>query len=87
MTVPPPARSAAERKAHVLIEGSVVTRSREQVPEALADALAAKHVWDPRQDTSGRYAFFIVTPIKVQSWREEKELKGRTLLRDGQWLV
>ena len=24
---------------------------------------------------------------KVQSWREENELKGRTLLRDGQWLV
>jgi hypothetical protein len=71
----------------VLIEGSVVTRSREEVPDPLADAFAAKHVWDPRQDTSGRYAFFIVTPVKVQSWREENELKGRTLLRDGHWLV
>ena len=71
----------------VLIEGGVVTHSREDVPAALADVFAAKQVWDPRNDASGRYAFFVVTPTKIQSWREENELKGRTLLRDGQWLV
>ena len=71
----------------VLIEGSVVTHGREEVPTGLADAFAAKHVWDPRNDTGGRYAFFVVTPTRIQSWREENELKGRTLLRDGRWLV
>jgi len=71
----------------VLIEGAVVTHSGGQVPDALAVAFAAKHVWDPRKDSGSDYAYFIVTPVKVQSWREENELKGRTLLRDGQWLV
>ena len=71
----------------VLIEGSVVTHSGAQVPAGPADLFAAKHVWDPRKDSGGRYAYFIVTPVKIQSWREENELKGRTLLRDGQWLA
>ena len=71
----------------VLIEGGVVTHGREDVPEALADAFAAKHAWDPRTDSGGRYAFFVVTPVRIQSWREENELKGRTLLRDGRWLA
>jgi len=71
----------------VLIEGGVVTYSGAQIPAGPADAFAAKHVWDPRKESGGRYAFFLVSPVKIQSWREENELKGRTLLRDGQWLV
>lgn len=73
----------------VLIHGSVRTHSGEQVPGELADPFAAKHVWDPRKDTSssGAYAFFEVTPVRIQAWREENELKGRTLMREGAWLV
>lgn len=72
----------------VLIEGAVRTYPGGEVPDAHGDAFAAKHVWDPRKDTSsaGDYAFFVVTPVRLQSWREENELKGRTLLRDGAWL-
>lgn len=57
------------------------------MPAGPADGFAAKHVWDPRKDGTGDYAFYVVTPVKVQSWREQNELKGRTLLRDGQWVV
>ena len=55
----------------------------------MTDPFAAKHVWDPRKDTSssGAYAFFQVTPVRIQAWREENELKGRTLMREGAWLV
>lgn len=73
----------------VMIDGRVRTYTGEQVPDELADPFAAKHTWDPRKDSSpsGGYAFFEVTPVRVQSWREENELKGRTLMRKGAWLV
>ncbi|MET8122811.1 pyridoxamine 5'-phosphate oxidase family protein [Micromonospora sp. NPDC005189] len=69
----------------VLIEGSVETFSRDTVPADLADAFAAK-LWDARVGTT-RYAYFRVTPRRMQAWREENEIAGRDLMRDGHWLV
>ncbi|MBM0234391.1 pyridoxamine 5'-phosphate oxidase family protein [Micromonospora sp. STR1_7] len=69
----------------VLIEGTVETFSRETVPGDLADAFATK-LWDARVGTT-RYAYFRVTPRRIQAWREENEISGRDLMRDGYWLV
>ncbi|MEU7752285.1 pyridoxamine 5'-phosphate oxidase family protein [Micromonospora sp. NPDC049101] len=69
----------------VLVEGTVETFSRETVPGDLADAFAAK-LWDARVGTT-RYAYFRVTPRRIQAWREENELTGRDLMRAGRWLV
>jgi len=69
----------------VLIEGIVETFSLETVPTELADAFAAT-LWDARAGTT-RNAFFRVTPRRIQAWREENELAGRELMRDGRWLV
>jgi hypothetical protein len=54
--------------------------------ERTKDAYAAKHGWDPREDT-GDYAYFRIVPDRVQAWREVNEMPGRTLMRDGAWLV
>lgn len=54
--------------------------------ERTKDAFAAKHGWDPR-DEPGDYAFFRIVPDRLQAWREVNELPGRTLMRDGNWLV
>jgi len=54
--------------------------------ERTKDAFAAKHGWDPRGE-AGDYAFFRIVPDRVQAWREVNELPGRTLMRDGDWLV
>jgi hypothetical protein len=54
--------------------------------EPTKDAFAAKHGWDPR-DEPGDYTFFRIVPDRVQAWREVNELPGRTLMRDGDWLV
>jgi hypothetical protein len=69
----------------VLIDGTVETFSRETVPAELADAFAAK-LWDARVGKT-RYAYFRVTPRRIQAWREENELVGRDLMRGGRWLV
>jgi hypothetical protein len=53
--------------------------------DALGAAYAAQADWDPRRDTG--YVFLVLRPIRVQAWREANEIAGRTLMRDGTWLV
>jgi hypothetical protein len=51
----------------------------------LADAYAAQADWDPR--TAPGYAYFVLRPDRIQAWRESNELGGRTIMRDGRWVV
>jgi hypothetical protein len=53
--------------------------------DALGAAYAAQADWDPRRDTG--YVFLVLRPVRVQAWREANEIAGRTLMRDGTWLV
>lgn len=69
----------------ILIAGTVEAFSRESVPGDAADAFARK-LWNARVGAT-RYGFYRVTPTRIQSWREENELKGRELMKDGQWLI
>jgi hypothetical protein len=74
----------------VLIQGEVESVAGTGLAAEVGDAFAARHRWDPRQDSAGKagaYAFYFVTPVVIQSWREANELKGRTLMREGAWLV
>jgi Pyridoxamine 5'-phosphate oxidase len=68
----------------VLVDGVAEAFSLETVPADLAQAFAEK-LWDPREETV-RYAYFRITPRRIQAWREENELAGRDLMRDGRWL-
>ena len=45
----------------------------------------AQLTWDPT--ASPGYVFFVLRPRRVQAWREANEISGRTLMRDGRWLV
>jgi len=69
----------------VLID--VVLEATIPVAEATAEgaAYAAQNDWDPR--TAGAtYVFLVLRPTRIQAWREQNELSGRTLMRDGEWL-
>lgn len=70
----------------VLIDATVRAISAAEFDPALADAFAARHDWDPRND-SPSYTYLILTPQRIQSWREANELSGRTIMRDGVWLA
>ena len=52
---------------------------------ALGEAYAAQADWDPRKDSG--YVFLVLRPVRVQAWREANEIVGRTLMREGTWLV
>ena len=51
----------------------------------LGEAYAAQADWDPRG--SDVYVFLVLRPERVQAWRESDEIAGRTIMRDGAWLV
>jgi hypothetical protein len=55
-------------------------------PAGLGEAFAAQADWDPRADPDG-YVYLVLRPVRMQAWREANELAGRTLMRDGRWLV
>ena len=53
--------------------------------DPLGEGYAAQADWDPRGDAG--YVFLVLRPLRVQAWREANEIAGRTLMRDGSWLV
>lgn len=69
----------------VLIDGTAEAFSLDTVPAGLADEFAAR-LWDVREEPRP-YGYFRITPHRIQAWRESDELAGRTLMREGGWLV
>jgi len=57
-----------------------------EAPAALADGYAAQAGWDPRTD-SGDYVYLVLRPERIQVWREAEDLAGRTVMRNGAWMV
>jgi len=53
--------------------------------DALGAAYVAQADWDPRGENG--YVFLVLRPVRIQAWREANEMVGRTLMRDGTWLV
>ena len=62
------------------------TVSVEEAPSGIAEGYAAQADWDPRDDPEG-YVYVVLRPTRIQSWREVNEIRTRTLMRNGEWLV
>jgi Pyridoxamine 5'-phosphate oxidase len=69
----------------VLIDGTVDALATAELPDDVGDAFALKAGFDPRRLTG--YLYFRVRPRRLQVWRNEDELEGRDLIRDGRWVV
>jgi len=54
-------------------------------PDEITERYLRQADWDPR--TSSGYAFLVLRPTRIQAWREANEIAGRTLMRDGRWVV
>lgn len=70
----------------VMIDGSVEVIPIEEIPQEIGDAFAARTEFDPRALRT-TYAFYRVTPVEIQAWREVDELPNRTIMRGGAWLA
>lgn len=64
----------------VLIDGTVEVGATADLPQEVVDAYRGKHGNDPRGWAD---AALWVTPTRIKAWREENELAGRLLMRDG----
>lgn len=82
----PTARIGAGTTRDVVMLDAVVARrlSAEQ-DDALRSAYRARAGWDPGREHG--YEFLVLTPTRVQAWRERNEIPGRDLMIDGQWLA
>lgn len=79
------ARLAVGPTRDVVMIDAVLDRTVEVADDELGAAYAAQADWDPRRSTG--YVFLVLRPVRVQAWRESNEIPGRTLMRDGEWLV
>ncbi|MFJ4090281.1 pyridoxamine 5'-phosphate oxidase family protein [Kitasatospora sp. NPDC089913] len=68
-----------------MIEAEVRALDLDALPSERGDRFAARTGFDPRA-SAVRYGWFLAVPRRVQAWREENELAGRELMRDGRWL-
>jgi hypothetical protein len=66
----------------VVLDSAVAVR---EAPASVADQLAAQADWDAR--TADGYRYLLLRPVRVQAWREENEIAGRTVMRAGSWVV
>ena len=69
-----------------VIDGDVEVVEIGVLPRECGDRFAARTGFDPRMSGTP-YRWFRVVPRRVQAWRDETELAGRTLMRDGRWLM
>jgi Pyridoxamine 5'-phosphate oxidase len=69
----------------VLLEGPVEVLPIGADP-ALEDVHAAATGFDPREEPK-TFAYFRLTPERIEAWRESNELAERRLMQDGAWLA
>lgn len=54
--------------------------------EARYEAFARRTGWDVRSE-AGDYVLIRLTPWRVQAWRNEAEISGRTVMANGAWVA
>lgn len=88
VTADPRVRLAlGETRDVVMIDAVLVEAfATSEAPAALAEGYAAQAGWDPQTD-GGDYVYLVFGPERIQVWTEAEDLAGRTIMRNGQWLV
>ena len=88
LTTNPKARLAlGETRDVVMIDATLIeVIPASDAPAALVEGYAAQAGWDARTD-SANYVYLVLGPKRIQVWSEGEDLAGRTVMRDGEWVV
>ena len=70
----------------VILEGTLEIILEADVDDKLGSSFASATGFDPRQ-SDPEYVYIRMKLQKVQAWREENELAGRDIMKDGEWLA
>jgi nitroimidazol reductase NimA-like FMN-containing flavoprotein (pyridoxamine 5'-phosphate oxidase superfamily) len=69
----------------VLVAGEVRIAEAADLAEGATAAFAEHVEWDPATDPD--YLWLDLMPSRILAWREENELAGRTVMRNGAWVT
>lgn len=67
----------------VLVDGDATVKPSADISAKELRLYQSKHGSDPRTWAD---SIIRIRPARMQAWREENELPGRVLMRDGLWL-
>jgi len=70
----------------VLVEGPIEIVATARIAADIATAFKAAAGFDPHQSAQD-YVYILLAPRQIRAWREENELAGREIMRDGWWLA
>ncbi|HUD11288.1 MAG TPA: pyridoxamine 5'-phosphate oxidase family protein [Candidatus Saccharimonadia bacterium] len=68
----------------VIIEVQIKIMPLESASTEMGDLFLKRTGWHPRD--AQREAYLLMTPIIIQAWKNEEELHGRTIMKDGIWI-
>jgi general stress protein 26 len=88
ITANPRVRLALGETRDVVMIDAILAKSvpKSEAPTALADGYATQAGWDPQTD-GGEYVYLVFEPERIQVWREDEDLTGRTVMRNGAWVI
>jgi hypothetical protein len=69
----------------VMIDATVSVIPRADATQALIDTYKERTGWDPGAG-GGDWLYLVLRPQRVQAWRDEQEIEGRTVMRNGIWV-
>ncbi len=70
----------------VIVAGDVAVVAQDALDGAAAVAFQAAAGFEPRREANA-YVYLVLTPRSILAWREENELAGREIMREGRWLA
>jgi hypothetical protein len=88
VTADPRVRLALGETRDVVMIDAVLVEAipASEVRRALAEGYVAQAGWDPRT-AGGDYIYLVLGPERIQVWREGENPAGRTVMRNGAWVV
>lgn len=71
----------------VMIDGTMRIIEPEKIDPTVADSVASLLDGGPDPRETPGFVYLRLTPTRLQTWRTFAELRGRTLMQSGQWLI
>jgi xanthine dehydrogenase iron-sulfur cluster and FAD-binding subunit A len=68
----------------VVIDATAELQDVRAGDEVLGELFAERNDWDPRKSAS-EDVWLLMMPERIQAWRSEAELEGRTIMKNGAW--
>ncbi len=70
----------------VIVAGDAAIVAQDALAKATAEAFRIAAGFEPRREAN-TYVYIVLMPRSILAWREENELAGREIMREGRWLA